>query len=164
MTPEDLLAREAIRDTLARYTMAGDRLKVADFAACFTEDAVIEADGVPTDRAFRYEGREAIRAWQQRWLDEAIAGRAVHAASFARHHLTTSQIDLTGPDSARARTYWQAWTDIGPDHAGYYLDEFRREGGRWLIAQRRIRLDWEAGASLFRSAIANTKPDAGETE
>ena len=43
MTIDDLLAREAIRDTLAKYNTSGDRLKAEDFAACFTEDAVIEA-------------------------------------------------------------------------------------------------------------------------
>jgi len=73
-----------------------------------------------------------------------------------RHHLSTSKIDLTGPDTAKARTYWVAWTDIGPDHAGYYLDTFRKVDGAWLIAHRRVRMDWEADASLFRSAISNS--------
>ena len=164
MTHDERHARGAIRDTIARYTIAGDRLKVEDFIACFTDDAVIESEGVPEDRAFRYAGREAIRGWQERWLDAARQGRPVHAASFARHHLTTSQIDLTGPDTARARTYWQAWTDIGPDHAGFYLDGFRREGERWLIAHRRIRLDWEAEGSLFKNAVANTNPDRDHTD
>jgi ketosteroid isomerase-like protein len=153
MTIEELLAREAIRDTIAAYTTSGDRLKIDAFVACFTEDAVMETDGVPETRAFRYEGRAAIRAWQERWL----AGEGgTHGATFVRHHLSTSKIDLTGPDTARARTYWAAWTDIGPDHAGYYLDEFRKEGERWLIARRRVRMDWEAAESLFRQAVANT--------
>ena len=46
---------------------------------------------------------------------------------------------------------------MGPDHAGYYLDEFRREGDRWLIAHRRIRRDWQAEQSLFRGAVDNTR-------
>jgi len=148
-----MLAREAIRDVMAKYTVAGDRLKVDEFASCFTEDAVIESERVPAERAFRYEGRDAIRAWQARWL----AGEGdTHGASFVRHHLSTSKIDLTGPDSARARTYWVAWTDIGADHAGYYLDTFRKAGGEWRIAHRRVRLDWEAEGSLFKGAIANS--------
>ncbi len=32
MTIEDLLARAAIRDTLAKYHISGDRLKLADIA------------------------------------------------------------------------------------------------------------------------------------
>lgn len=157
MTHEDLLAREAIRDTMARYTMAGDRLKVDDYAACFTEDGVMEAQHADPDMAFRYEGRAAIRAWQARWLDAAQAGTRVHAATFARHHLTTSQIDLTGPETASARTYWTAWTDIGPDHAGYYLDSFRKVGDRWLIAHRLVREDWRSPQSLFGGAVRNSQ-------
>ena len=40
-----------------------------------------------------------------------------------------------GPDTAKSRTYWVAYTDIGPDHCGYYVDAFRKVGDRWLIAQ-----------------------------
>ena len=155
MTLEDLLAREAIRAVMAKYTMAGDRLRIDDFVSCFTEDAIIESERVPPDRLFRYEGREAIRAWQTRWR----AGEgATHGAAFVRHHLSTSQIDLTGADSAEARTYWVAWTDIGADHAGYYLDRFRRAEGQWLIAHRRVRMDWEAEGSLFKGAVAHSGP------
>lgn len=153
MTLEDLLAREAIRDLMARYTMAGDRLRIDDFVACFTDDAVIESERVPPDRLFRHEGRAAIRAWQERWLS---GGSGTHGATFVRHHLSTSAVTLHDADSAEARTYWTAWTDIGPDHAGYYLDALRKVGGAWLIAHRRIRLDWEAPGSLFRSAVANS--------
>lgn len=154
MTLEDLLAREAIRDTMAKYNTAGDRLRIDDFVSCFTDDAVMESEHVPQDRMFRYEGRAAIRAWQERWL----AGEGgTHGATFVRHHLSTCKIDLTGPDGASARTYWTAWTDIGPDHAGYYLDAFRKVDGAWLIAHRRVRMDWEAEASLFRSAVPNSQ-------
>src|SRR5579862_1783495 len=119
MTPEEMLAREAIRDTISRYTMAGDRLKVDDYVACFTEDGVMETQHPNPEFAFRYEGRAAILAWQSRWLERTRSGERVHQASFVRHHLSTCQIDLIGADSAKARTYWVAWTDIGPDHAGY---------------------------------------------
>ena len=114
MTLEDLLAREAIRDVMAKYTTSGDRLRIDDFVSCFTQDAVMESEHVPADRMFRYEGCAEIRAWQERWLRGA---GGTHGATFVRHHLSTSKIDLTGPDTAKARTYWVAWTDIGPDHA-----------------------------------------------
>lgn len=153
MTNEDLLAREAIRDVIARYTISGDRLRIDDFAACFTSDGILESDGVPAERAFRFAGREAIRAWQTEWRDRALSGQSVHAAQFVRHHLTTSQVEVVGPDCATARTYWQAWTQIGPDHAGHYVDRLRKVNGRWRIAHRRVRLDWEAENSLFRDAV-----------
>jgi hypothetical protein len=156
MTLEDLLAREAIRDTMAKYNTSGDRLKVDDYVSCFTEDGIMESQGVDAARTFRYEGREAIRAWQTRWLTPDPAAKP-HKARFIRHHLSTSKIDLTGPETAKARTYWVAWTDIGPDHAGYYLDEFRKVGGDWLIAHRRVRLDWESADSLYVEAVENTR-------
>lgn len=156
MTLDDLLAREAIRETMARYNFAGDRLKEDDFIAVFTDDAVLESEGVPAEDAFRYEGRGQIREWIARWRNRPEGAAATHLASFVRHHLSTSLIELTGPNTARARTYWVAYTDIGPDHAGYYLDEFRREGDAWLIAHRRVRLDWRSPQSLFKTAIANS--------
>ncbi len=159
MTIEELLAREAIRDTIAQYNTAGDRLHVDAFVECFTDDAVIESEFVPDDKAFRYAGKEAIRGWQERWLHREPDQHSVHQASFARHHLSTCKIDLTGPDTARVRTYWSAWTDIGPDHAGMYLDDFRKVGDRWLIAWRRVRLDWEDEDSLFATAVVNTNPE-----
>ena len=157
MTLEDMIAREAIRYTLAKYNVSGDRLKVDDYAACFTDDGVIEAEHADPAYAFRYQGRAAIRAWQARWLERTLAGEKIHAASFARHHLSTSKIDLTGPDSADVRTYWVAWTDIGPDHAGYYLDRFRKVGEDWLIAHRRVREDWRSPDSLFGGAVDNSR-------
>ncbi|WP_395393151.1 nuclear transport factor 2 family protein [Novosphingobium sp. BL-8A] len=162
MTNEDVLAREGIRDVIARYNIAGDRLRIDDFAACFTHDAILESDRVPEDRAFRFVGRDAIRDWQTQWRDRAASGTPVHEANFVRHHLTTSQIDLVTRDNATARTYWQAWTRIGPDHAGYYLDDLRRVNGHWLIAHRRVRMDWEAEESLFKPAIARTRDLRGQ--
>ena len=156
MTLEELLAREAIRDTMAKYNTSGDRLKVDDYAACFTEDGVIESTRAQGDYIFRYASRAEILAWQNRWRSREPGQDVVHGASFVRHHLSTCKIDITGPVTATARTYWVAWTDIGPDHAGYYLDDFRKVGDEWLIAKRRVRRDWQSPDSLFVTAVANS--------
>ena len=158
MTVDELLARESIRQTMARYNMAGDRLRLEEFAAVFTEDGIIESQGVREEDAFRYQGRQAIHDWMARWTREKNPdGSTTHRATFVRHHLSTCQIDLTGPDSAKTRTYWVAWTDIGPDHCGYYVDEFRKVGEEWLIAHRRIRLDWQSPDGLMTTAITRTR-------
>lgn len=157
MTLDDMLARESIRQTLAAYTAAGDRLRVEEFVAVFTDDAVLETDGVPESDAFRYEGKAQIRAWISRWLRPPEQGEKPHGASFIRHHLSTCHIELTGAETARARTYWSAWTDIGVDHIGYYVDTFRKVGDRWLIANRKIRLDWRAANSLYFNAVQRTR-------
>jgi len=158
MDLEELLAREGIRRTMARYNVAGDRLQVGDFMAVFTEDAVLQSEGVDEADRFRFEGREAIGGWLARWSDVPAAhAPALPRATFVRHHLSTCDIEITGPDMATARTYWTAYTDIGPDHCGYYLDRFRLEGGEWLIAHRRVRLDWRSAHSLFTTAVERTR-------
>jgi hypothetical protein len=155
MNLEELLAREGIRKTIANYTMSGDRLKTDDFVAVFTQDGIIETEPQAAADRFRYQGREAIRAWMDRW--RTPAGEApVHASRFIRHHLATCHIELTGPESARTRTYWTAYTSLGPDHCGYYLDEFRKVGDDWLIAHRRIREDWRRPDSLYNNSVSRT--------
>jgi len=153
----ELIDRECIRQTMARYTMAGDRLRVEEFIAVFTEDAVLESDGVPEQDRFCYRGRQEIREWLTRWTRSDGEPQPEPRATFIRHHLATSLIEFTAPDAARARTYWVAYTDIGPDHCGHYLDTFLRTGDDWLIAHRRVRLDWRSPASLFTTAVARTR-------
>ncbi len=60
MTLEEMLARESIRQTMARYNIAGDRLRLDDFLAVFTTDAILESEGVAEEDAFHYEGIEQI--------------------------------------------------------------------------------------------------------
>jgi len=157
MDQKELLDRESIRKTLAAYTMAGDRLRVDDFVATFTQDAIFESQGVAKEKTFRYEGRDAIKAFISSWGRGADDAHPVHQSKFIRHHLATCKIDLTGPDTATGRTYWVAYTNIGPDHCGYYVDEFRRVGDLWLIAHRKVREDWMAENSLYASTVANLR-------
>lgn len=158
MTLEEVLARESIRQTMARYNIAGDRLRLEDFLAVFTTDAILESEGVAEEDAFHYEGIEQIGQWISRWTSRTGDHRApTHQATFVRHHLATSLIDLTGPQTAKASTYWTAYTDIGPDHCGYYLDRFHKAGEQWLIAHRRVRLDWRSPQSLFTTAISRSR-------
>jgi hypothetical protein len=140
MTLEELLVRESIRDTLARYNSNGDRMKIEDFIGVFTDDAVYELG----DKVV--EGRDAIRAWLTARRDLPADAPRV---KFVRHNLTTSVIDVTGRDSATARTYYFVNTDIGPDHCGYYVDRFRPVGDRWLICHRKVRSDWASPDSVF---------------
>ena len=155
MDLNELLDREGIRKTLANYTLSGDRLRVDEFIATFTEDAVFESDGVSKEKTFCYVGRDAIKTFISSWGQGARDAKPVHQAKFIRHHLSTCQIELTGHGTAKSRTYWVAYTDLGPDHCGYYLDEFRKVAGSWLISHRKVREDWMAHDSLYTSAVVN---------
>lgn len=149
MTLDEVIARESIRDTIAAYTMAGDSRDGDAFVALFADHAVLEFAGYPPLPGFRNEGKEEIRQRISSWSSIPGEDPSMRNTSFIRHNLTTSRISLTGRDTARARTYFVVFTDIGPDHAGSYSDELVREGDRWLFAHRHVALDWRSPGSLF---------------
>lgn len=138
---------EAIRRTLAAYNIAGDRMRLEDLAATFMEDGVLE---IPTATL---RGRAAITAGlgggRSRETVNEPTRSDVRPPSFVRHHLTTSLLELAGPESATGRTYFIVFTDIGPDHAGFYVDKLRKVDGAWLFESRQVMIDWMHEATLF---------------
>jgi hypothetical protein len=149
MTLDELLAREGIRKTIHGYNAAGDARDGKAFAALFAEDAVLEFAGFGPVPGFRSEGIGEIRARTASWSPEPGKDPSLSLASFIRHNLTTCRINLTGADGAKAKTYFVVFTDIGPDHAGTYTDRLVRRGEDWLLAHRRIALDWRSPDSIF---------------
>lgn len=143
MTVDELLAREAIRHTLASYHVAGDGNDPDGYAGVFTDDGVVIAGGL------EIAGREQLRAWKAERVKTSTA-------EFVRHNLTTCRIELTGPGSANGRSYFVVFTDAGPDHCGTYDDVFRRVGDRWLIASRIVNTDWHSPSSRFRPSPSVT--------
>ncbi|MBV9555798.1 MAG: nuclear transport factor 2 family protein [Pseudolabrys sp.] len=131
----------AIRRTLARYNIAGDRGDLAGLAACFTEQGVLRAPGI------NVTGRAAIVAR----LEQSRAGHSP-ALTRVQHNLTTSLIEIDAAANARCRSYFFVLTDIGPDHAGSYHDQLVRVDGEWLIAERSAKLSWLSPDSLFTIA------------
>ena len=59
------------------------------------------------------------------------------------------EFELTGKDTAEAKTYFVVMTDIGPDHAGNYTDELVKKGDRWVFKYRRVDLVWRHPDSCF---------------
>jgi ketosteroid isomerase-like protein len=135
MEPWEPVAREAIRETLARYAHLVDRGRLDDAAALFAEDAVLEAGDEPPAR-----GREAIRALY------AGAGTRLAAGGRARirHHVSSVTIAFDDAWTAAADSYFLAVTDRGLDHWGRYRDRLVLRDGRWLFAHRRVRVDGRA--------------------
>jgi len=140
-TETDELA--AIQRTLAAYNLAGDRMRLEALAATFQADGVLE---IPTAT---YRGRDAIIAGLGARRSGASPAPARPAPTVVRHHLTTSLVTLTGPDTAEGRSYFIVFSDIGPDHAGHYQDRLRKAGDGWLFEHRSVRIDWVADGSLF---------------
>jgi hypothetical protein len=151
----ELVARESIRDLVARYNANGDTGRFAQVLELFADDAVMEivsSDG----NVQRYEGHDAIATiftgTKQRWDGEAGAatrgpspdggGRPRHV----RHFTATHQIDLVDRGHATGRSYFAVLMPHGLDHWGRYLDTYEERHGRWLFTSRRTLPDgrWDA--------------------
>jgi ketosteroid isomerase-like protein len=130
---EELIARECIRDLVARYNAQGDSGRIDDLMALFAEDAVVDvADGET------YRGRAEIRELFEGAVEEPEDGAPVR---FIRHFTATHQIDVEGPERARGRCYFVVFTERGADHWGRYIDTYVRVDGRWLFSERRAVVD-----------------------
>jgi hypothetical protein len=132
----ELVARESVRDCIARYNAHGDAGRMEEMLDVFADDGEIDMDGDG------FSGREDMRAG---FLD---AGRAF--ASYARaaglkrgepvlRHLTaTTLITVESPERARSSSYFFVLMKHGLDHWGSYHDEFRTVDGSWRLARRRV--------------------------
>ena len=132
MEVDELVAREAVRELVARYAHLVDRGRIDELVLLFTADATLEANDLPPAC-----GREAIRAFLG---DTKTRLAAATARPLIRHHVTNLTIDVTG-HTATAAAYFLVVTERGPDHWGRYRDRFVRGDGQWWFQHRRVRTD-----------------------
>ena len=141
----ELVARERIRDTLARYTWSGDALRLDDLAQTFCEDGELELRGREPVR-----GRAAI----VELLGGAVAAPNATAQTsgvkrIVRHNLANIRFTGMRPDEAHVASYFTVATEIGLDHYGRYRDVFTPVGDDWLIRHRFVSTDWSAPQSTM---------------
>jgi hypothetical protein len=129
----ELVARESIRDLVARYNANGDSGRFDALMALFADDAVLEVVDQQT-----YRGRDEIRSL---FTGAAEGDPEIKLPTVLRHHVSTHQIDLLSEQLAKGRCYFVVFTESGPDHWGRYEDEYREVSGRWLFATRKVRVD-----------------------
>jgi len=144
MELSELVAREAVRDLVARYTWAGDRGKGAELADLFAVDGVLDVG----DHGGRWEGRERIVSELGAVADRvAVAGTSPGPV---RHHVSSLVIDVTHLTEATASAYFLVFTGIGVDHWGRYRDRFAvGPDGVWRFAERTVRVDGHVEGSLM---------------
>jgi uncharacterized protein (TIGR02246 family) len=130
--PFEVVARESIRDLVARYNAKGDAGRFDEMLALFADDATFEFEGETL------QGRPAIRAYFERVARRTGPGRS---ASFVRHFTATHQIDVLSAHAARGRCYYAVLTERGLDHWGRYVDEYRNVEGHWRFQRRKVTLD-----------------------
>ncbi|MEO6041157.1 MAG: nuclear transport factor 2 family protein [Croceibacterium sp.] len=135
----------AIRDAVARCAWALDTGDVEGFVERFCADGVLVWDVFETLE--RWEGAAALRHFAEFFRSQPTsAGR--------QHHVTNTVI---APCAQGARAMSYVTVALRQGHGphllnvmGYYDDLFRRDGGKWLLAERTIR-DW-SGPVLARIA------------
>ncbi len=166
----ELVARECCRDTLARYTHAGDRYRIEELGSTFCEDGVLEIRGVEP-----IVGRAAIVATftgdtsgLQTQMETAIvapkeadagapspaggaeggaranAGAEAGAKFILRHNVTNIRFEAVSPTEITVASYFLVVTRKGLDHVGRYRDRMVPVGEEWLIAHRFVSVDWRA--------------------
>jgi hypothetical protein len=132
MHPDELIAREQIRDAIARYAHFADGGRFAELTALFAENGSLEIAGRSP-----LQGRAAIL----RFLESVRRQPQPGTSPFIRHHVSSLRIDRLGADEATSASYFFVITEHGPDHWGRYRDDFVRAGDAWLFKRRRVRVD-----------------------
>jgi hypothetical protein len=137
----ELVAREQIRDTLARYNWAGDAGRLEELAETFCADGVLEIRG---SQALR--GRSEIVAFLG-----GVTGKVAVSADvkpIVRHNVANVLFTNVTRDQAEVSCYFTVVTHIGLDHIGRYRDTFVPDGIDWLIKHRKVSTDWAAPNSV----------------
>ena len=137
MKPDDLVEIERIRQLKARYFRSMDAKQWDEWRGVFCDDVFVDVEGTPA-----IEGADAFLTFLRPILQEVVTV----------HHGHTSEIELTGADTAKGTwamedlLWWPA--SQGGRHLrgqGWYFEEYRKEAdGAWRIAKlvlRRIRVE-----------------------
>jgi SnoaL-like domain len=144
---DEAVAREGIRDLIARYNSNGDSGRFEPLFELFAPDAVMET-GDFNGKFTRYDGREEVKKIFTGARDRMQA-QPDAATGYIRHFTATHQIDLVDADHATGRCYFVVLMAHGIDHWGRYVDQYVRIDGRWKFAHRKVHLDGKESVSWF---------------
>lgn len=146
-----LVAKDEIRELAQLYARGIDRKDMGLLRTLYTDDAIDNHgpySSGPVDRYF------------------AFLERSLPHMHIGSHHICNHLISVDG-DRATGEVYAIAWHLIpdGKDGLAHdiqsvrYVDNYRREGGRWLFAQRDVTFDMKM---LLPAADHGDKPDPGQ--
>jgi hypothetical protein len=135
----ELMAREAVRQTMSAYNFGGDRGRIDELVATFAPDGSLQIGDDPAA-----VGHDAIQDLLSRSIQLDPPPRFVH------HHVASVHFRAVSSESIEVSSYFAVLTDAGLDHWGRYRDRFAPFGDRWLIAERQAIADGFAASSCFR--------------
>jgi uncharacterized protein (TIGR02246 family) len=130
--------RIAIEDVMARYVWTVDSLDADEYAAVFTEDAVIDANGNVS------KGHEAIRNIVTNLIKRRDDNKAKGLPTANLYHVISNvRITFAKPGEALHQSYWQT---VRRDKDGAMTaaamgrseDRLVKQNGKWLIQSRKL--------------------------
>lgn len=141
ISAQEAVDRLAIRELVDAYAHCADRRDAKGQMALFTEDTrfLVFMDYASPEPTQHLHGRESL----------APVFDALNAYDVTMHFNGQSTVDLAG-DRATGESYCLAHhLTVGEDGARTmmiasirYLDEFVKQDGEWLFAERRLMVNW----------------------
>ncbi len=124
-----------IQNLYARYNHMSDAGDAEGYAACFTDDGVLEIDPL----GVRVQGRASFVAFKQK----DAAGRG---GRYRRHWNGSLHLEKLDASTVRGRCYFHGYNGKPGElpvfaDAGVYDDRIVRVDGVWRFARRHIALD-----------------------
>lgn len=142
---EDALDRFMITELMYRYAIVHNTGDVKGYADLFTDDAKIY------DQTMSYmfaEGRQNIlkqaQSDREHYFKEGVPEKKGQLRlTKLRHNITNPVVTLNKDGTARGVCYVQVVAEdpgVGPAllAQGYYVDEYVKKNGKWLISRRDI--------------------------
>lgn len=133
MDHNELLAREAIRDLVARYNLYGDTGRLAEMAALFATDGVLEY--AEHGDSQRHVGSDGILEFVTNYAARLSSGSDRPSPVF--HSVGTHVIDVLDRDHAQGTAYVHMLGAGGLIEWGHYSDKYQRDEDGWRFASRR---------------------------
>jgi SnoaL-like protein len=124
-----------IQNLYARYNLTSDAGDPEGYAACFTDDGVLQIDPL----GVKVQGRASFVTFKQK----DAAGRG---SRYRRHWNGSLHLEKLDADTVRGRCYFHGYNGKPGElpvfaDAGVYDDRIVRTGGGWRFARRHITMD-----------------------
>jgi uncharacterized protein (TIGR02246 family) len=133
-----LVDRAAILEVMQKYVWSVDALDADGYVSVFTEDAVVDSQGIV------HKGHAEIRKVVTDLLARQAANRAEGKPPGNLYHVISNErVSFTSPTEALYQSYWQTMrkaegTRYIAGGFGRSEDRLVKRNGKWLIQSRKL--------------------------
>jgi hypothetical protein len=146
----ELVTRELVRERYARYNRSGDKGRLAELAACFTEGGVLEARNTFAATG-RQEIADTLAAVPIMSNPVAADGRSIRR--MVRHYVASLRFESVTETRVASSAYFVVFDGEGADHWGTYRDQLARVGDEWLFEHRLVVIEGTRAGSVATGAL-----------